>query len=234
MHLLYADESGLVEDMSQRHFVLAGVCVFESATQNIASNLDAIITCFAPHMPELELHGSPIRSGKGFFRKIALADREQLIKDALIAGVIAQPAAGVRLFGCVVEKIALCGYDPVRYCFEQIATRFNLFLQHRAVRYHDPQHGLILFDESTMEHRLRRLAREFEMSGQVYGAAHHYAEVPVFLDSRASRLVQLADLVAYSLFRHFEHSDSQYFDLLKNRFDQDAETQHGFVLVRTP
>jgi hypothetical protein len=130
MHLLYADESGLVEDMSQRHFVLAGVCVFESATQNIASNLDAIITCFAPHMPELELHGSPIRSGKGFFRKIALADREQ--------------------------------------------------------------------------------------------------------DSRASRLVQLADLVAYSLFRHFEHSDSQYFDLLKHRFDQDAETQHGFVLVRTP
>lgn len=220
--------------MSQKHFVLAGVSVFESATQNIVRNLDEIVSCFAPHMPELKLHGSPIRSGKGIFRKTAMADREQLIKDALIAGVITRPSTCVRLFGCVVEKEALSGDDPVRYSFQQIAKRFNLFLQRRTMRYNDPQQGLILFDESTMEHRLRRLAREFEMSGQVYGGSHHYSEVPVFLDSRASRLVQLADLVAYSLFRHFEHSDSQYFDLVKNRFDRDAEAQHGFVLLQTP
>jgi hypothetical protein len=35
MYLLYADESGLVEDASQQYFVLAGVSVFESVTQHI-------------------------------------------------------------------------------------------------------------------------------------------------------------------------------------------------------
>ena len=38
-----------------------------------------------------------------------------------------------------------------------------------------------------------------------------YAEVPVFLDSKASRLIQLADLVAYALFRHHEHNDNRFY-----------------------
>lgn len=220
MHLLYADESGLVADASQKYFVLAGVSVFESATQRIVQQLDAIASLVAPHSSELELHGSPIRSGKGVFRKIPLTDREQLIKDALIAGVVMQSATSVRLFGCVVEKAALIGRDPVHCSFEQMVVSFNLFLQARAVKYNDPQRGLILFDESNMERRLRTWAREFETGEGVYGRSHNYAEVPVFLDSRSSRLIQLADLVAYALFRHFEHSDSQYFSLLEGRFDE--------------
>jgi hypothetical protein len=157
------------------------------------------------------------------FRKRALKEREQLIKDALIAGVVNQSIANVRLFGCVVEKTALVGKDPIHYCFERIAIGFNLFLQARASKCSVPQCGIILFDESTMAYRLRTLAREFEIGGVVYGSSHNYAEVPVFLDSRTSRLIQLADLVAYSIFRHFEHGDSQYFELLINRFDEEGD-----------
>jgi len=53
------------------------------------------------------------------------------------------------------------------------------------------------------------------------------AEVPVFVDSRASRLVQLADLVAYATFRHFERGDSQFFDVFKHRFDEVGGIVHG-------
>jgi len=52
----------------------------------------------------------------------------------------------------------------------------------------------------------------------------------VFLDSRATRLIQLADLVAYSIFRNFEHGDTTFWDVIKDRFDEEGGVKHGFVL----
>jgi len=48
------------------------------------------------------------------------------------------------------------------------------------------------------------------------------AEVPVFLDSRASRLIQLADLVAYAMKRHLVNADSQWFNLIEPRFYREG------------
>ena len=55
--------------------------------------------------------------------------------------------------------------------------------------------------------------------------------MPVFLDSKATRLIQLADLLAFSIFRFFEHGDGQYFDLIKHRFDEEGGIQHGFHVL---
>jgi hypothetical protein len=55
------------------------------------------------------------------------------------------------------------------------------------------------------------------------------AEVPVFLNSRASRLVQLADLIAYATFRNFNGNDPALFDLIVNRCDADQGVVHGLV-----
>jgi hypothetical protein len=53
-----------------------------------------------------------------------------------------------------------------------------------------------------------------------------------FVDSRASRLVQLADLVAYATFRWFERDDVQFFDLIKDRFDREGGIVHGLKVIR--
>jgi len=230
MHLLYVDESGSAADASQRYFVLAGVAVFERTTHWIELELDKIamkVDPVAPH--ELELHGAPMRSGNKVWRQYPLVERENMIKQALEVGVLRQ-TEGVRLFACVVEKSAISGKDPVEFCFEQLARRFDLFLQRRYTKYNDAQRGIMLFDESSTEKRLQTLAREFKHNGHAYGKTRNYAEVPVFLDSKATRLIQLADLVAYSVFRHFERADSQYWDLIKDRFDTEGGVQHGFVL----
>lgn len=230
MHLLYVDESGSATDASQKYFVLAGVSVFERTTHWIEKGLDDIAVKVDPVAPQdLELHGSPMRSGKGMWRKIDMASREALILEALYTGVVRQPK-GVRLFACVVEKAALAGKDPVHVCFEQLARRFDLFLQRCHTKHGDPQRGIMLFDESSTEKRLQTLAREFKRSGHSYGKTRNYAEVPVFLDSRATRLIQLADLVAYSIFRHFEHGDSKFWNVIKDRFDEEGGVKHGFVL----
>lgn len=230
MHLLYVDESGSVSDVSQRYFVLAGVSVFERNTHWVEQKLNNLAISLDSNAPnEVELHGSPIRSGKGTpWRKMTREERSQVIKDALNMGINEFPSHSVRLFACVVEKAALAGSDPVHYCFEQVAMRFDQFLGRRHTKHNDTQRGLMLFDESSTEKRLQTLAREFKYQGHSYGKTRNYAEVPVFLDSRATRLIQLADLVAFSIFRFFEHGDGQYFDLIKHRFDEEGGVQHGF------
>lgn len=117
---------------------------------------------------DLELHGSPMRSGKGIWRKMDMASREALILEALKIGVVRQPK-GVRLFACVVEKEALAGKDPVHICFEQLARRFDLFLQRCHTKHGDTQRGIMLFDESSTEKRLQTLARGFKRDGQDTG-----------------------------------------------------------------
>ena len=60
-----------------------------------------------------------------------------------------------------------------------------------------------------------------------------YMEVPLFLDSKASRLIQLADLVAYTVFRCYTHSDDQDRGIVNrvlSSFDQEPYGPiHGLV-----
>lgn len=105
-----------------------------------------------------------------------------------------------------------------------------MFLGRLYLKQKDPQRGIILFDNCSTEQRIQTLAREFKRSGHTYGKLRNFAEVPVFMDSQASRLIQLADLVAYALFRRYEHNDSKYFDVISACFDQDGGIVHGLYV----
>ena len=147
MHLLYLDESGAVADASQRFFVLAGVAVFERSAHWIENDLDGIAKRFnAAHPRSIELHGSPMRGGRGEWRKVPVPDRVQAIKDALKVGICDRPENTVRLFGAVIKKSAIAVKDPVEVAFQQLCNRFDLFLRRRYANHNDPQRGIILFD----------------------------------------------------------------------------------------
>lgn len=231
MHLLYVDESGCVSDPSQKHFVLAGVSVFERKTHWVEQKLNEIALRFSPSDPhEIELHGSPMRSGRDGWKAHPLADRLEAIKDALQAGVADHCPRGVRLFGAVIRKDSLSGSDPVMHAFEQITNRFDLFLKRLHHKHADSQRGIMLFDESSTERRIQTLAREFKYTGHSWGKTSNYAEVPVFLDSKASRLIQLADLVAFAMFRFYEYGDSSFYDVIRGCFDQEGGIEHGLYV----
>lgn len=228
MHLLYLDESGSVADPAQGHFVLAGVAVFERKTHWIEESLNTVAARFSADDPHaVELHGSPMRSGSDGWRNHPREDRLRAIEDALRLGIVKNVGKGVRLFGAVVKKTALVGVDPVEHAFEQLTSRFDLFLKRLYAKHNDPQRGLMLFDKSSTEIRIQTLAREFKFAGHRWGQTKNYAEVPVFLDSKASRLIQLADLVAFALYRHHEAGDSRFFDIIKPCFDSEGGVVHG-------
>lgn len=232
MHLLYLDESGSVADPSQKYFVLAGISVFERKTHWVEQKLNTIAERFAPYSPHsIELHGSPMRSGRDGWKSFPLPDRLQAIKDALQVGVSDHSPKEVRLFGAVVRKAALAGkQDPVEHAFEQISSRFDMFLKRLYAKHEDRQRGLILLDKSSTELRIQTLAREFKYSGHSWGKTKNYAEVPVFLDSKASRLIQLADLVAFALYRFHETNDNSFYDIIKHRFDNEGGVEHGLYV----
>jgi hypothetical protein len=227
MHLLYVDEAGSVSDASQQYFVLGGVSVFERTTHWIEAALNNVVTkYFAPaEVHSLELHASPMRSGRSEWRKHKREDRENAILEALTVAVAEQRRNNVRLFGIVIRKADL-GCDAAENAFAQLSSRFDRYLRrlHLSGR---TQRGIMIFDKTAIEPRIQTLAREFKTAGCKWGRTRNYAEVPLFLDSKASRLIQLADLIAFALFRHFEHGDSKYFDVIRHCFDEDAGVLHG-------
>ena len=114
----------------------------------------------------------------------------------------------------------------VEVAFEQLASRFDQYLM-RLHRKGDTQRGIIIFDKSTYEASLQSLATDFRTVGHRWGVIRNFAEVPLFLDSKASRLIQLADIISYITLRHFERSDSYFFTMIQKRFDSEGGIVHG-------
>ncbi|APZ44139.1 DUF3800 domain-containing protein [Acidihalobacter ferrooxydans] len=71
------------------------------------------------------------------------------------------------------------------------------------------------------------MARDFKTIGHEWGTLRNMAEVPAFIDSEATRLIQLADLVAYALFRKYERKDTQFSQIIDNKYDCFGGTRHG-------
>ncbi len=225
MYLLYADESGSVKDKNQQYFVLAGFCVFERQGFWLANELDAIAARFNPADPaSVELHGNPMHSGKGIFRQFPKEDRIAAIEDALKVFVKSHPSN--RLFASVVDKAKVSPVDPVEFAFEQLASRFDHYLT-RLHRAGNTQRGVILFDKSTYETTIQSLATDFRTIGHSWGILRNFSEVPLFMDSKASRLIQLADLIAYAIFRNYERQDESLYSILRNSFDAEGGIIHG-------
>ena len=231
MHLLYLDDSGSLADPLDSCFVPAGVSVFERKTHWIEERLNKIAARFDPADPySVELHGSPMRTGQKFWRKHPLAERMTAMKDALREGVVMHNQ-GVVLFGVAIKRGYLeHGEDPVEYAFEQLSSRFDMYLMRMYRDQGDAQRGIIIIDKSSTEKRIQTLARDFKHSGHTWGRTRNYAQVPLFLDSRSSMLIQLADLVAYALHRYVGHGDDSLYQVISGNFDKDRGATHGLCL----
>ena len=150
---------------------LVAVSVFETQTHWIEQELNKIAERFMPQTPySIELHGSPMRSGREGWKIYSLVERLQAIKDALQIGIANyHHRRHVRLFAVVLNKNALVGTDPIEEAFEQISSRFDLFLKRLYRKHNDQQRGIILLDKSSTERRIQTLAREFKYTGHTWG-----------------------------------------------------------------
>ena len=228
MYLLYLDASGTVLTQKENHIIVAGIAIFERQIYYANQALDDLAAKINRHHPEeVEFHAADMFQARDDWKRIGLNESRKLISEAL--SVIDKTHTSTRLFAAAIHKAAISPQDPIEYAFEQICNRFDRYLTrlYRADR--NRQRGLIIFDESRYEGALQRLAIDFRTVGHSWGVLRDLVEVPLFVNSKASRLVQLADLISYSTYRYYEQNDSRYFDLISSRFDQESGIIHGLV-----
>lgn len=227
MYLLYLDASGTVLDPNENYIVLAGVAIFERQIIYAVNALDEIAQRINPHHPEdIEFHGSVMYQARAEYKRLGLAVSRNMIRDGLLA--LNSTHESTRLFGVAIHKAAISPRDPIEYAFEQICNRFDRYLA-RLYREQNPQRGMIVFDESRYEGVLQSLAIDFRTVGHSWGVTRNIIEVPLFVNSKATRMVQLADLVSFALWRRYEKNDPQYFDIISSRFDRVGSVIHGLV-----
>ena len=226
MHLLYLDDSGSVSNAQDRHIILAGLAVFERQPHWFSGRLDDIATRLWPDNPQgLEFRGADIFGGKKKWRGIQREYRIPAYREALS---ILGNSTLVRLFGAAIHKAARSPEDPMEYAFEQLCNRFDRYLS-RLHRANDTQRGLIVLDESSYETSLQGLSRDFRTEGHRWGQLYNLADVPFFVNSRATRMIQYADMIAYALRRYYERGELTHFDLIAHRFDAVGGVVHGLV-----
>lgn len=233
MYILYLDDSGSVANSAEDYFVLGGVCVPEMSIRWLSHQVECIAQEVSPSDPgAVEFHASEIFGGRdGVWKTIpAKIDRIAIIKRVL--RVLDNAYADVAIFACAVHKRSFPTQDPVQMAFEDLSSRFDIFLRRKAANSEASAKGLIVLDKSSYETSLQNLATVFRREGNKWGNyLKNICEVPMFVDSAASRNIQLADHVAYAVFRRYNAGDLTYYDCIEGRFDQDPNSGviHGLV-----
>lgn len=228
MYLLYLDDSGSVANPSDRHIVLAGAAVFERRVYWLSKEMDRLAESIWPDNPKnIEFRGTDIRGGRKHWRGVSKSARIDAYRKALEVIGNSDPKR-VAIFGAAINKAALSPGDPMEYAFEQICNRFDRYLG-RLYKQGNTQRGLIVLDKSSYETSLQRLALNFASEGHRWGRTYNMVDVPMFVDSHATRMIQFADLIAHAIRLYYEKGNAMFFDILSRRFDAVGGVLHGLV-----
>jgi hypothetical protein len=228
MYVLYLDDSGSTKNSNEDYLVLGGLSIFERQVHWVSEAVEKLAESLLPEDPgAVEFHASSIFSGREApWNGLTKEKRIQVIKEIL--SILGKSHASTRAFACAVHKKSFPNTDPMELAFEELCNRFDLQLK----RLHfegDTQRGMIILDDSTYETTLQGLARNFRYHGTRWGVLRNIVDVPFFVNSRASRCVQVADHVAYSVFRRYQAGDTSYLDIIMSKFDSERGKLHGLT-----
>jgi len=220
MYLFYVDESGDVSRwQDQDNFVLAGVAVHEGQVRILSEALNQVQRQFFPdiHVP-LEFHAQHIRSGKGRFRAMPYEQRAALLDAAYDVIASARFPNLIAFVSAIHVSAVQSSAQALETCLEDICGCFNLFLFRKfKAGYKDK--GLMIMDRSGRDRRVRELMSDFEHHGTRLGYLGNIVDVPYFAESSRTRMLQLADLLAYAAGRYFNSNDNTYIEKVFPRFD---------------
>ena len=189
MHLLYLDDAGSAGNANEDYLVLGGISIYEAQAHWFTQELDKLAETIEPSNPHnVEFHASEIFSRrKQPWKGMTREEAQGVIKAVL--GILKNSYDTARAFACAIHKASFPSHDPVELAFEDLCSRFDMYLN-RLRGDGDRQRGILILDESTQETTLQKMAREFRTLGTRWGVIRNLAETPLFVDSRASRLVQ--------------------------------------------
>lgn len=251
MYLLFADESGT--HGSSHSFIVGGIAVHEHDAQNLQRTLDRVVAPYAVaarlSSEDLELHAAEIRNAKppatssrarsvSPWSLVPRKDRLACLDEAYQAIANFQPydsSFPVALFGVVIDLSFHTSWSTIereRYAYEVMLNKFDVMLKRLRRSGNNANRGLVIHDRRVVAERdIQEWTREWQKAAGTVGQLRNMADVPLFADSRASRLLQAADLVSYALYRHYDpdRRNADYIEDLWDKFDSVDGVMHGCV-----
>lgn len=113
--------------------------------------------------------------------------------------------------------------------FEQVVSRFEHFLR-ATERPGARNYGLLIHDNNeTVAHKHTQMMLDFHRRGTLWTRISSIIETPLFVDSRLTSMVQIADLCSYALRRYHENGETDLFDPVFQRGDR---RNHAVVGIR--
>lgn len=243
MYLLALDESGTHGNAPV--MIVGGLAVHESTVRALHAALDAVLARHLPppcHPAEFELHAQEIKSPSsarparnGYLARpasrwlpISAEVRARVLKDTMAAVTTAEPSAPAPIvFAAVVERRHRLFKDREERAYGHVLSQFNQMLRDRDER------GIVLHDNRhDQERHIQARVRRQWTAGRTLD---QLVEVPMFVDSRSTRLLQAADFACWGLWRYYSTnlSDAAWSaPLLELGFEQGRELSG--VLHLTP
>lgn len=192
--------------------------------------------CRKRRLLELQKSGNPAyKQTKKNYEKtnayIHLSLRERRDFIAKIAECVSKWGFA-RLFAECIDKIY---FDPARaqrsvdeQAFEQVVSRFEQYLKNTDDPDGQKNYGLIVHDNNeTIAKKHTQLMRVFHQKGTLWTSIERIIETPLFVDSRLTSMVQVADLCSYSLRRYVENGETELFDKIYERADRSHQRAVG-------
>jgi|GEM_PF-168567 len=149
---------------------------------------------------------------------LTFAERKALVRE------VADCVSGWSFARMFAECINKLHFDPAKtgrtidaQSFEQVVSRFERYIHNC-----DPgKYGLLVHDNNeTVARKHTTLMRHFHSQGTLWTKISHIIETPLFVDSKLTRMVQIADLCAYALRRYVENNELDLFRPIFSRADR--------------
>ena len=217
MYLLYVDESGDPAN-AQDHFVVGGVAVHESRVRSLNRSLEGVAGRYLT--VNLELHAQWIRAGKGPWGAIPRQVKQALLTELPTALGAFAASPGAALFAVARAPGAVPAADPLERTYEELLLRFTQMLIRLNRQTGRDDHGIVISDEAKYELALQPIVQRWRTAGTRFARLGRLAEVPLFIDSKATRLTQAADFVAHGVYRHYQAGDDSLMRPMLNGFDR--------------
>ncbi len=242
MYLLYLDESGT--HGGSPAFVLAGLAVHEHDAADLQKKMEGVLTRNLPKglkPRDFELHAteikSPIKISKGVkilspWAQVPYGIRLNTMRSAFwaIANYRCRDATHpYALFGAVIDSSYK---DREQRAYEEVLHRFDELLTRQGYASGVHERGLVIHDRRVIERDVQTWTQTWRQVAGRIGKLTHFTDVPLFADSKASRIIQAADFVSWGLWRYYGPSgDESWVKPLWNRFDCADGVMHGLVHV---
>ena len=216
---------------------MAGVSVYETNIYWAVDQLDQLQNEYFPEIKEsLLFHATSLRGRRNDtipppFNQVDRKSRMEIL-DKLY-----EVSLNIRgtFFAVVVEKEFLSeGEDPYERALEDMLSRFDQFLSRRYRERGDRVKGLIVIADSNYRERLEVVARQLALEGTRWHEIRDIVDIPFFTLSKNSRMLQIADLIANTVYGRYESGHASQFDRMLPKFDQDDNNHmHGLVHLCT-